>query len=338
MGFTEKNLLPKQENSTSTAGPELGPKEPFRFEGDITVLDSFLQGAQGKEEGKRRLIFCPGGGFRPHAGQALLALLEAGGKDGTEHVVSISTGTASAAHFLGNEPSKNARMYKLSTKEGLFKKNVGPITFISSSVIGDVARGEIGSLAVNTKNILEGPTDFNVQVTDMETGEAVWIDAKKHPEMIDVFVASTAVPTPNQLNIKLDGKRVTDGSIGDPFPIQKIVETFKPTDVLILSSVYEDENKHTDFSAMTKAYLKLALPRKTADKALKNQETFEEELRWLRKQNDFRWLMTFATEDMDMLNIPKKKMFSLLKETKQQFANELEKAKERIEARENQPS
>ncbi len=203
------------------------------------VVDNLIEKRDSKTEKKdiRPLLLILGGGMKgPYsAGQALIGL-PAIGLDSKffDAVVGISAGADVASYFVagGKQMPKGASVFYEECTEGEFIDFRRVNQIMNVEVISNVMSK--GEKAVDQQAILDSKTKFYVGVTGAEDGKSELIDVKTaKPGMMDALTASMAVPLVYRKAIEVNGKKYVDGAF-DPMPIEKIIEKFNPTDILVL--------------------------------------------------------------------------------------------------------
>src|SRR3989344_255247 len=210
-----------------------------------------------EKEGKkiRPLLLILGGGMQgPYGAGQVIALGRMGFRDKFDTVVGISAGAADAAYFLSaNEESDKQTLlgtslyYKeLATKKFLNFLRLKQIMNVGYAV-GLMKEGE---KALDTDAIIKGHSEFYVQATNSTTKEPELINGKTDKQgVVQAIEASMALPWVYGKEIEVDDGKYVDGAF-EPVPIQKVIERFNPTDVLILPNMSYD---NTDTRILSKA-------------------------------------------------------------------------------------
>jgi len=210
-----------------------------------------------EKEGKkiRPLLLILGGGMQgPYGAGQVIALGRMGFRDKFDTVVGISAGAADAAYFLSaNEESDKQTLlgtslyYKeLATKKFLNFLRLKQIMNVGYAV-GLMKEGE---KALDTDAIIKGHSEFYVQATNSTTKEPELINGKTAKQgVVQAIEASMALPWVYGKEIEVDDGKYVDGAF-EPVPIQKVIERFNPTDVLILPNMSYD---NTDTRILSKA-------------------------------------------------------------------------------------
>lgn len=188
-------------------------------------------------EGKKikPLLLVLGGGMRGSYGSGqVVALRKLGLTDHFDTVVGISAGACDAAYFLAGDQQVllGASIYyeECTTSEFINFKHINRV--LNVEVVSDVMRR--GPKALDVAAIKNSRPNFYVQVTKTGTNESVLINAKTATEgTIEAIRASMAFPLLYGKTVHIDGGEYVDGAF-EPLPIEKVIQQFKPTDILIL--------------------------------------------------------------------------------------------------------
>ena len=206
------------------------------------VVDAFKAKRDDPEgEGKKHkiLILSLGGGMRgPYGAGQVVGLNEMGlTADKADVLYGISAGAADLAYYAGGPENtkRGASIYSDECNSPEFL-SFNPKRLNNMMRAVDVVGGAMrkGEKALNVEAIRNLPGEVYVQVTTVDGHEAEMVDVKTaDPDMISAFEASMNVPLLNAPGVKVNGKEYIDGGF-DPLPIQKLIDKFHPTDILIL--------------------------------------------------------------------------------------------------------
>lgn len=188
-------------------------------------------------EGKRFkiVLLILGGGMKgPYSAGQALGLHEMGLGKVFDVVVGISAGAGTAAYFSAGEEQARigtSLFYEECTTKNFIDfrrwKKIMDVDFIVHSM----RRGE---KALDQKAIMDSPQELYVGVTKAETFESELINVKTaKPDMISPFHASMAAPIAYREAVEVNDGKYIDGAF-DPMPVEKVIEKFHPTDILIL--------------------------------------------------------------------------------------------------------
>ncbi|QQG45729.1 MAG: patatin-like phospholipase family protein [Candidatus Sungiibacteriota bacterium] len=201
-----------------------------------SVLDHLIQRRDGKEERPRKFVLLIlGGGMKgPYSAGQALGLHEVGLGRAFDVVVGISAGAGTAAYFsAGKEQAQigTSLFYEeCTTKDFIdFRRlhQIMNVDFIAKAM-------RHGPKTLDQKAIMDSPQELYVGVTDPKTFKSKFIDVKTAtPDMISPFHASMAAPIAYRKAVEVNDGRYVDGAF-DPMPVEKVIEQFQPTDILIL--------------------------------------------------------------------------------------------------------
>lgn len=206
------------------------------------VYKNFKERATNPKSKRRTLIYVASGGMLAALSAGQLATLNTLGitADKVDVVVGASSGGMAATSYVGGVEA---------TKVG-FKMQSGPLAskdFIDTDIsragnmvnLGMVRKllGE-GEYKLDQDAIRKSKTELAYVVTLPVTGnddpEAAFLDAKTLPDMRDGIVATMSIPYVTGDIPEIYGLKFLDGGF-DPLPLKKLIETFEPTDILILT-------------------------------------------------------------------------------------------------------
>lgn len=194
---------------------------------------------EGEGKKHRILILSLGGGMRgPYGAGQVIGLNEMElTAEKVDILYGISAGAADLAYYAGGPENtkKGASIYSDECNSPEFlsfhPKRINNMMRAVDVVGGAMRKGE---KALNVDAIRNLPGEVYVQVTTVEGHEAEMINVKTAtPDIISAFEASMNVPILNAPGVKVNGKEYIDGGF-DPLPIQKLINKFHPTDILIL--------------------------------------------------------------------------------------------------------
>ncbi len=203
---------------------------------------------EGKEV--RPLLLALGGGMAGSYGAGqVAALVHSGYMKTFKQAVGISAGACDIAYALAGKEQvlTGSSIYyeecatdeflvtdpvKLAKNPGRIKQlmNVG---YLASNVFDQ------GKKKLDTEAVRKNPTEFYVQATNItnpKDQKAEFINAKDKGIVQSVH-ASMALPWFYRKSVEIDGQKFQDGAVLDSFPLEEVIEKFKPTDILVLPQV-----------------------------------------------------------------------------------------------------
>ncbi len=202
------------------------------------------------------LLILPGGNLGVDSAAACYALHRLGLGDVFDIVVGMSTGAwVGAYHLAGEEQIKiGASIYyeEFATPEYInfwkfpYVMNPGIIEGVTS----------IGRKKLNIEAVKKSRSQLHVGVTDMN-GVGHFLDVKNVSNPWSALYASSAIPVGYREPKDVDGKKYLDGGIALSFPIEKVIEKFSPTDVLVLPNCPRDHRSQSSF--LERAFVKTFL-------------------------------------------------------------------------------
>lgn len=93
-----------------------------------------------------------------------------------------------------------------------------------------------GPKRLDVEALIRSRPQFFVAVSDWESGEGLFLDAKRAlPDPIAAVQASTALRGAFERPVEVNGRYCADGAL-DPLPITKVVRRFQPTDLFVIAN------------------------------------------------------------------------------------------------------
>lgn len=96
---------------------------------------------------------------------------------------------------------------------------------------------------------------FYVTVTNLETGEAEYIEIKDAKDNIEYFRASSSIPGVSRI-VEIDGKKYLDGGIADSIPVKKALDLGYDRVIVVLTRPIEYRKKLTEMKWLQARYKK----------------------------------------------------------------------------------
>ena len=181
------------------------------------------------------LVICGGAMRGVYGAGAAVAFHDLGLSNVFDVVIGISTGAAIASYFLAGEKQTliGASIYYDECLDGFISFRRWPI--VDVDFIERVMRS--GRKKLDMEAICKHRSQFFVGATDWENGKANFIDVKcAKPEPLAAIKASLAVTELYRKPVMVNGRNYTDGSTAMAFPAKKVLESFKPTDMLVIAN------------------------------------------------------------------------------------------------------
>lgn len=181
------------------------------------------------------LLLLPGGGQRGVVPAGVAAALEnLRLVDAFDTLVTSSTGAAIGLYMLAGDVKQGRTIYWEENVRNEFAKKRRVRKVLDIDTLEEEFR--YGKKRVAIKAVFASRPKFYVSVTDEETGEGLFLDAKKCENPIDAVVASINVPILSGGKVvELHGKRFVDGDLGNPLPIDFAISQ-DATDILVVMS------------------------------------------------------------------------------------------------------
>lgn len=181
------------------------------------------------------LLILSGANMGTYGAGATIALHLLGLADIFDVVIGVSTGAGIGGYYLAGEKQMflGASIYYTEFSGTHFINYRRIKKIIDVDIIGEVMRS--GRTKIDTEVIKKARSEFFVGVTNAETGNGEWIDAKNAtPDVVAAIEASSAMPLGYNLPISVNQRYYYDGGLSLPCPIKEVCEKFRPTDVLVL--------------------------------------------------------------------------------------------------------
>ena len=207
--------------------------------------------SEGKEI--RPLLLALGGGMAGSYGAGQVAdLVHSGYMKTFKQAVGISAGACDVAYALGGKEQvlTGSSIYyeECATDEFLMTdpkklaKNPGRLKqLMNVGYLADVFGNSKKKLDI--KAIQKNPTEFYVQATNITNPnkqKSEFINAKEKG-VVQAVHASMALPWLYRKSVEIDGQKFQDGALLESFPLEEVIEKFKPTDILVLPQIpFED--------------------------------------------------------------------------------------------------
>ncbi|MBQ3256662.1 MAG: patatin family protein [Oscillospiraceae bacterium] len=152
------------------------------------------------------------------------ALLDAGIR--ADYVIGSSAGITYAASYVSQQHGRNREMLRRFVKNPRyqgFHHRLNPLnaSFYNLKFVFDTIPNKLLPFDYRTYNQFKG--DVIAAVTDMATGEAVYMPVSGDDPKWTVLRATCALPLMFR-PIKIDGKRYADGGVADSIPFQKALD------------------------------------------------------------------------------------------------------------------
>lgn len=201
-------------------------------------------------------------------------------------VVGVSASMANLSYFLARQSALGTAIYCEECTTPRFMRIIR--LKMDADYLALTMRGEEGNKALDQLSVEQSRSKLYAAVTCAETGKGILLNAKKvEPDVVRAIRASLAIPYFTGEPVQVGNLRCLDGMGGCPFPAQKVIEKFKPTDLLVLANSPEPSTQTgvtpKGFGALVKG-----CPRPVVQAFANCSARFLEELQWLRTQQQCR--------------------------------------------------
>jgi predicted patatin/cPLA2 family phospholipase len=147
-------------------------------------------------------------------------------------VIGVSAGAGYGVSLVSKQHGRNLKIMKkfrndpryLSLRSFIKTRNYFGLDFIYDETPKYIP--------FNTRTFLESPSRFITVCTNVETGEAEYIEKDEH--ILQILKASSAVPFMCRI-VEYRGKKYLDGGIADSIPIKKAMEEGFSKNVVVLT-------------------------------------------------------------------------------------------------------
>ncbi|MBD1371762.1 patatin family protein [Hazenella sp. IB182357] len=155
------------------------------------------------------------------------------------YVVAVSAGACNAAAYLSRQPGFGRRMYldhlqsskSVSLMRWFTKKSVFHMDFIFEEIPTKIDPLDFDTL-FNAKEQLW------VGTTDCETGKSLFFNHRQCKQIFQVVKASCSLPIITPI-VEYEGRKLLDGGIAEPIPIEKSLIDGNEFHVIVLTSQFE---------------------------------------------------------------------------------------------------
>lgn len=197
--------------------------------------DLLSRGDKAHEEIRSVLVICGGMMRGVYGAGAVAALHRLGLADSFDVVVGISIGACVAGYFLAGEEqvSLGTSIYYEEAARHFVSFRHWPVVDID--YIEKLMRHSPKKL--DTEAVLNHRSQFFVGVTDWESGEGCFLDAKNaRPDPLTAIKASFAMVEIYRRPVTVNDGKFTDVSTAMQFPARKVLQKFEATDMLVVAN------------------------------------------------------------------------------------------------------
>lgn len=206
-------------------------------EGTHTVFTEAFSRIHKKDDSSLRpcILFLGGVMRGVYGGGGARALERAGLSEAFYAGVGVSTGAPALAYFLAKQAGVGTSIYyeECTTWRFLrpFGHNITDISFLS-----DVWRGKKGEKKLDVYALQKNPTRSYALATPVAGGASRMLSYREEHDPIECIVAACSMSGLYHGTPMVHGVEYTDAAMADPFPIERLVEVFSPTSVLVIAN------------------------------------------------------------------------------------------------------
>ncbi|WP_242223344.1 patatin family protein [Bacillus cereus group sp. BfR-BA-01380] len=206
------------------------------------------------------------------------------------YVIGVSAGACMAATYLSRQKGRNKKVNTelvsdsryISFRNFLRKRELFGMDFLFDEVPNKI-------VPFDFQTFHDGAEQFVIGTTDCETGEAVYYNKHEHgDDILKIIRASSSVPFIAPA-VEYDDKRLLDGGITDPIPIQKAQADGYQKNVVIMTKPAGYKKQSSKLTSIAK-WLYRQYPN-VADRLAQHSEIYNNTISYLyseeQKENFF---------------------------------------------------
>ena len=198
--------------------------------------------------------------------------------------IGISAGVSPPTYFLGGQENYDVgvSVYKDDLTSQKYINYFRPASVIDWGYLYQTLRF---IKPANKRVILESRSNLWFLVTDVETKDFVFLDAKKaQSSLMDAFFSAVAPPRSMREQVLVNGREYCDGGFTTYLPLREICDLTKPTDILIAGNRPQGYLDYS-FSFLDEVLIKTLYRKFGAKEMLKRRaDGYKENLDFLRNQ------------------------------------------------------
>lgn len=171
-------------------------------------------------------------------------------------IIGVSMGALIGINYVSKQPERAIR-YNLKYCND--KRYIGLRSLIKT---GNIANKDFAYYKVPNEldkfdydTFKKSKTKFYATVTNLETGEAEYIEIKDARGNIEYFRASSSIPGVSRI-VEIDGKKYLDGGIADSIPVKKAIDMGYDRVIVVLTRPIEYRKKETEMKWLQARYKK----------------------------------------------------------------------------------
>lgn len=199
------------------------------------------------------------------------------------YVIGVSAGACMGASYASRQQGRNKKVNTelvhdpryISFRNLLRKRELFGMDFLFDEIPNQI-------VPFDFQTFLNGTEQFVVGTTDCETGEAAYYNKHEHGrDILQIIRASSSLPFIAPA-VEYDGKKLLDGGISDPLPIQKAQSDGFRKNVVIMTKVAGFQKQPSKYAQIAK-FLYRRYP-KIADCLTEHYHTYNETLSYMNSQ------------------------------------------------------
>ena len=200
-------------------------------------------------------------------------------------IIGVSMGALIGINYKSKQPERAIR-YNLKYCDD--KRYIGLRSLIKT---GNIANKDFAYYKVPNEldkfdydTYKKSKTKMYVTVTNLETGEAEYIEVKDAKDNIEYFRASSSMPGVSKI-VEINNKKYLDGGVADSIPVLKALELGYDRIIVVLTRPIEYRKKETEMKWLQSRYKKYPKFKKIIANRNKNYNKTVEEIIKLEKDN-----------------------------------------------------
>ena len=199
-------------------------------------------------------------------------------------IIGVSMGALIGINYKSKQPERAVR-YNLRYCND--KRYMGFRSFLKT---GNIANKEFAYYKIPNEldkfdydTYKKSKIKMYVTVTNLETGEAEYIEIKDAKDNIEYFRATSSIPGVSKI-VEIDGKKYLDGGIADSIPVKKALDLGYDRVIVVLTRPIEYRKKETEMKWLQSRYKKYPKFMKTISKRNKSYNEKVEKIIKLEKE------------------------------------------------------
>lgn len=199
------------------------------------------------------------------------------------YVIGVSAGACMGATYLSRQQGRNKKVNTelvhdhryISFRNLLRKRELFGMDFLFDEVPNKI-------VPFDFQTFLKGQEQFVIGTTDCETGEATYYNKREHGnDILQIIRASSSVPFLAPV-VEYDGRKLLDGGISDPIPIQKAQRDGFHKNIVIMTKPSGFEKQRSKYASIAK-FLYRHYP-KMAERIVEHYRIYNETISYMHSQ------------------------------------------------------